>query len=242
MAAETQLQRAAGFEGEVTGVGLSDIIQLNVANRFSGCIDVEHGDLRGLIFLKDGEIVHAEQGAITGEAAFYEILSWPGGQFSRTANLATTRCTIRRSCQFLILEAHRLMDEARDGRRGLPRRPPPPVPDGRPPAPGVGLLQALRSIPGVIYAVVQGRDGGRFGDDSYEAEVLAGQALYLAMVSRQLGDRLRAGEVHAAVVHGTARQLLLLAARDHLIALLVEAGAQVGAVETVVRRTLTQGR
>src|SRR5919108_369740 len=96
-----------GFEGEISGFGLSDIIQLNAQNRFSGCIEVHYEGRRGLVFMRDGEIVHAEHGGIVGEAAFYEILSWPGGRFSLQENLATTRSTIQKSCQFLILEAHR---------------------------------------------------------------------------------------------------------------------------------------
>lgn len=243
MAAERIVNRgAAGFEGEIAGLGLSDVIQLNVVNRFSGCIDVQFEDRRGLIFLKDGEIVHAEQGDTSGETAFYEIVSWPAGRFSHQENVATTRSTIRKSCQFLILEAHRLMDERRADR--ATRTAPPPLPAA--PAPratsAAALLQALRAIPGVLFAVIQGKDGGRIGDDSYQGEVLAGQALYVAMIGRQMAERLQAGEAHSAVVHGTDRHVVLFTTRSHLIALLVNAAAQVGAVEAAARKALAHGR
>jgi predicted regulator of Ras-like GTPase activity (Roadblock/LC7/MglB family) len=90
--------------------------------------------------------------------------------------------------------------------------------------------------------VIQGKEGGRLGDDSYEGEVLGGQALYLAMVSRQLADPLRGGEVHSAVLQGTERHLLCFSARRHLVAVLAAATAQVGAVEAAVRKALARGQ
>jgi predicted regulator of Ras-like GTPase activity (Roadblock/LC7/MglB family) len=244
MAAEDTWKRAgAGFEGDITGLGLSDIIQLDAVNRFSGCIDVQYEDLQGLIFLREGEVIHAEQGGRTGEAAFYEIVSWPGGRFSHKENVATTRRSIQRSCQFLLLEAHRLLDEGRAA-RGVNPAPPAPAtaaPAARPTSPGA-VLQALREIPGVVQAVIQGKDGARIGDEGYESEIAAGQAQYVAMVGRQLGEKLQAGAMHSVVVQGATRHVLLLVAKHHLVTVLVDAAAQVGAVEGAVRKTLARGR
>ncbi len=240
------------FEGEISCLGLSEIIQLNVHNRFSGCIEVHDEERQGLIFLRDGEIVHAEQEGILGEAAFYEIVSWPGGRFSLQENVATTRSTIKKSCQFLILEAHRLMDERR--RRADPAAPPParrpaaataadtPAATAAKPTSAAVLLEKLRGIPGVAYAVLLDKEGGRIGDDRYEAEVLAGQALYVAMVGRQLGEKLQAGEIRSAVVQGTTGHLLLFALKNHFIAVLVRSEAQVGAIESEVRKALAAPR
>ncbi len=232
------------FEGEVSCLDLWEIIQLNVHNRFSGCIEVHDEERQGLIFLRDGEIVHAEQGGTIGEAAFYDIVSWPGGRFSLQENVATTRSTIKKSCQFLILEAHRLMDERRP--RADPAAPPPP---SRPAAAtaakstsAAALLEKVRGIPGVADAVLQGKDGGRIGGDRYEAEVLAGQALYVAMVGRRLGEKLQAGEIRSAVAQGTTGHLLLFALKNHFIAVLVRSEAQVGVIESEVRKTLAAPR
>lgn len=241
MAEHLPRKGAEGFDGEITGLGLSDVIQLNVLNRFSGCIDVQFEGRRGLIFLKDGEIVHAEQGGVTGDIAFYEILSWPGGRFGIQENVATTRSTIKKSWQFLILEAHRLMDERRAGHPAEPAPPARPATPARKPTPA-SLVAAVRAIPGVASAVLQGKEGGRTGDDGYEGEVLAGQALFVAMVAKRLSDGLRAGDVHSAVVHGTTRHLLVFMSRNHLMTVAVAAGADVGVVEAEVRRALSPGR
>jgi predicted regulator of Ras-like GTPase activity (Roadblock/LC7/MglB family) len=240
MAAKDPAREAnQGFEGEVTGLGLADIVQLNAVNRFSGCIEVRYEDRHGLVFLREGEVVHAEHGSLSGEPAFYEIISWPAGRFVLQENLATTRATIKKSASFLILEAHRLMDERRAAgpRAEAPRSAAPPPAPGKP-ASAAEVLERLRAIPGALYAVLQGKDGGRIGDASYEAEVLAGQALYLAMCGRRLSQAVQAGELHSAVVHGTDRHLLLLATKAHLIVLLAEGGAEVGAVELAMRKAI----
>ncbi len=229
-----------GFEGEIVGLGLSDVIQLNVHNHFSGCITVRYEQARGLLFFRDGEIIHAEQGGKVGEEAFYDILEWPAGRFSVQPNVVTTRSSIQKSCQHLLLDAHRVLDERRASRKGQP----PPIPQ---PAPAAhrgssDLAERLNRIQGVARAVLQTRDGLRVGDDSYEAEVLAGQAIYVAMVGKQLGSFFRAGEVASAAVQGAARHLLLFATKSHYLSVLVHGESQVGAVETEVRRAFAANR
>jgi predicted regulator of Ras-like GTPase activity (Roadblock/LC7/MglB family) len=235
---ERSKSSAEGFEGEFTRLGLADVIQLNAQNRFSGCIDVDCEGRRGLIFLRDGEIVHAEHGGLIGEAAFYEIVSWPGGRFSLQENVATTRSTIKKACSFLILEAHRLIDERRAGH---PPEPAAPAATAKPTSSGQ-LLEKLRAISGVVYAVLQGKDGRRIGDDTYQAEEVAGQAQYLAMAAKQLSATLKAGDVLAAVAEGTTNHLVLLVAKSHSVAALLDGDAKVGAVEVEIRKTLAAGR
>lgn len=93
MAGFDEIRRTAadGFEGSIAGLALSDVIQLEVQSRFSGCIAVQNGQARGLIFFRDSEIVHAELGGKTGEDAFCDILEWPNGRFSLQPNVSTTR-------------------------------------------------------------------------------------------------------------------------------------------------------
>ncbi len=104
---------SSGFHGEVTGLGLADVIQLNVQIRLTGAIWIHSGRRVGFVFMSDGEVVHAEEGNLLGEAAFYEIMSWQGGTFAVRNNVTTTRWTVRKSCIFLLLEAHRILDERR---------------------------------------------------------------------------------------------------------------------------------
>ena len=229
-----------GFTGEVAGLELADVIQLNVQNRFSGCITFQYQESKGHVFFRDGQIIHAEEGERVGEEAFYAIVAWPAGQFGLQPNVTTTRCTIQKSCQHLLLEAHRLVDERRAGRPGTSQ----PVPaDASARSVGAGnVLERLRGIPGVTHAVIQGKDGTRVREDGYEGEALAGQAAYLMLVGSQLGAALRTGDLQRAAVQGTTQHLLLLANKSHYLTVLIRPENEVGVVETEVKKALARGR
>ncbi len=234
-------KRAADAGGEIVGLGLSDVIQINSQNRFSGCIAIESTGGNGLLFFRDGEIIHAEQGGRTGEEAFYDILEWPPGRFRLQPNVTTTRSTIQKSAQHLLLDAHRVLDERRAG------RPAAGAPAGaggtrRQPMRSSEVLEKLRRIPGGDYAALHGKDGSQVGDDSYEAEVLGGQAMFLSMIGNQLGNIFQAGAILSAAVHGTKNHLLLFATKSHFLSVLVKGDVQPGPVEAEVRKVLSSGR
>lgn len=231
--------KRADTGGEIVGLGLSDVIQINQHNRFSGCIAIECPVGTGLLFFRDGEIIHAEQGKRTGEEAFYDILEWPPGKFRLQPNVTTTRSTIQKTSQHLLLDATRVLDERRAGRQATP---PPGEAAPRPPLRSSEVLDKLRRIPGVAYAALHGKDGSQVGDDSYEAEALAGQALFLSMMGNQLGALFQAGAVLSAAVQGATRHLLLFATKSHFLSVLVNGDTPVGPVEAEVRRVLSGAR
>ena len=223
-----------GFEGEVSGLGLADLIQLCVQSRFSGCVTVKAGQRSGLVYFRDGQIVHAERGDLLGDQAFYAILRWTGGRFSLQPNVMSARASIDKNWQFLLLEAHRLIDEAGHDPDPDPE-PAPPEPAAKP---GAAPMERLRQIPGVVAAVLQRTGAAPLADDTHEAEILAGNGLYLAMVGRQLGSLLRAGDIRSATVEGSTQHLLLFATTDHCLSISVRGDAPVRAVETEVRKAL----
>jgi hypothetical protein len=227
-----------GFEGEVAGLGLSDLVQLNARSRFSGCVRIRHQGNLGTIFFRDGEIVHAEQGSRIGEEAFCDILGWPAGRFSVEPNVVTARRTIQKRCEHLLLDAHRVLDE----RGAVPREPPARTPaPARPAGPG-GAVQLVRNVPGVVEAVVLTREGKRVGEDGYPSEVLAGQAVYLAMFGTELGALFQAGELRFASAQGTRRHLLVFTARSHYLGVFADPESEIGAVDAAIRATLGSGR
>lgn len=222
--------------GEIVGFNLPDVIQLNHQNRFSGCISVESAAGIGLLFFRDGEITHAEQGSRQGEEAFYDVFAWPPGRVRLQPKVMTTRSTIVKSLQHLLLDAARVLDERRAGRGTAPPAAPAPA---RVPLRSAEILAKLRRIPGVAHAALHGKDGSSVGDDSYESEALGGQALFLSMVGAQLSALLQSGAVLSAVVHGTQRHLLVLSTKSHFLSFLVNGDAQVGPIEAEVRRVLS---
>jgi len=227
-----------GFDGSVAGLDLSDLVQINAQNHFSGCFRIRYEGNLGLVFFRDGEIVHAEQGAKTGEEAFYDILEWPAGRFRVEPNVVAARRTIHKTCQHLLLDAHRVLDERRSTQRKPPAEPAPPP---RASGPSVAV-QLVRGVPGVAQAVVLTKDGKRVGEEDYETDVLAGQAVYLAMFGEEFGAIFQAGELRSAAVQGSKQHLLLLAARNHYLGLFARAESQIGALSAAIRSVLSTNR
>ena len=97
-------------------------------------------------------------------------------------------------------------------------------------------------MPGVAQAVLISSDGKRLGEGGYEAEVLAGQGAFLAMMANELGSALQAGALRAASVEGEKRHLLLLTAKAQSLAVFVRADQELGAVEAGIRAAITKGR
>jgi predicted regulator of Ras-like GTPase activity (Roadblock/LC7/MglB family) len=234
---------ATGFEGEVAGLGLTDIIQVNATNGFSGLIRVQHEDAAGAIFFRDGDIVHAELGEKTGEEAFFEIISWQGGRFTVQTNVFTALRTIQKSCGHLLLEAHAFHDEERKRGGGPGTSPNAPAPSpAAPAAQAASIVDLARRVPDVTNAVLLTRTGARVGGGGYETEVLGGQALFVGLLANELATSLAAGELRSAAIEGSRRHLLLFTSKTHVLGVTARQDADVGAVDAALRAALLGAR
>ena len=227
----------AGFGGEIVGFSLADVIQLNIQNRFSGCISVDSEEGSGRIFMRDSEVVHAEAEGLTGEEAFTAILGWPEGRFSLQSNVTAARTTIQKGWRHLMLDAYRVIDERRAGK----------APPAVTPAPGgamtaYNMLAQLKRIPGVKDAVVERTDGERTEHENYQAEVLAGHSQYLAMVAGQLGAAFASGDLLGLTLQATTQHVVVLRGRNRVLSAQVAAEHDAGAVEADIRKLLGMSR
>jgi two-component system chemotaxis response regulator CheB len=100
----------SGFVGEIEGLGLVDLVQFACLAGDDRKLSVLSEDNRGVLYFSDNEIIHAEFGELSGEEAFYRIMSWPSGTFSMLFASTKVR-TIDSSWNFLLLEAARRIDE-----------------------------------------------------------------------------------------------------------------------------------
>lgn len=230
-----------GFEGFLSNLALPDLLQLHGQNRFSGSIVVAYEGLEGLIFLQNGEVVHAEAGDLKGEDAVCAILGWPTGNFVAHANVSTFSRTVQKGLDHLLLDAHRRIDEVRKRQAAAPARPEgraPPAEKHGPP----GVVTKVRAIPGVTYAVLFNRDGVAMGDPSPAAESLAARSLHLASaVASPLGQALGLGDLHLAAVSSQGRQFLLFQSRDTYLAASIADGLALAEAEAAIRRALGTG-
>jgi CheY-like chemotaxis protein len=102
----------AGFSGEVSLPMLPDLIQLYSLAGATGALVIRRGGVEGALWLDRGEVVHAECGALAGADAFFALLSWRGGTFDMVPGRVAPRRTIDMSCQELLMEGCRRLDEA----------------------------------------------------------------------------------------------------------------------------------
>jgi hypothetical protein len=101
------------FQGSLAELHLPDIIQLVSVSGKTGVFHLTDGAHRGLIWLVDGRIVHAEHEELAGEEAVYALATWRTGEFRFDAEVAAPRQTIQKSNTNLLMEAARRLDEWR---------------------------------------------------------------------------------------------------------------------------------
>ncbi len=145
-----------GFRGVLKKVDLQDILQLECLARSSSVLELSAGDVRGTIFIHEGQIVHAQVGDKSGEEAFYELMTLVGGEFSLRPYSEPHTRSIGGSWEFLVMEAARKRDEialspeSTAGRAEEPALGPPP-----------GLHDLLGGVTSVQTSVAVPHDGGR---------------------------------------------------------------------------------
>lgn len=103
---------AQGFSGAISVQTLPDVVQLYVLSNTSGVLSVlgKHG--LGRMWFERGAITHATTPTDQGDAAFYEIMTWRGGQFGMTPIDTPYERTIHSTWQELLMESVRLLDES----------------------------------------------------------------------------------------------------------------------------------
>lgn len=101
------------FQGSLAELHLPDIIQLVSVSGKTGIFHLTEGELRGEIYLKDGQIVHAELADLEGEEAVYALAIWRKGEFRFETSVVAQPPTIEKSNTSLLMEAARRLDEWR---------------------------------------------------------------------------------------------------------------------------------
>jgi hypothetical protein len=101
------------LQGSLKHLHLADVIQLISVSGKTGMFHLKKDDHVGQIYLKDGNIVHAEVDEIKGEEAVYELAIWSEGEFNFEPDVEPSVRTISKSNTNLLMEAARRLDEWR---------------------------------------------------------------------------------------------------------------------------------
>lgn len=122
-----KLRPEEGFRGVLRRVGLQDVIQMECLARSSSVLEVANAGSTGKIFIETGQIVHAQFGDLVGEPAFNQLLGLSGGQFNLRPFSEPAARTITGQWEFLVMEAARRSDEAKEALASAPPVPEAPV-------------------------------------------------------------------------------------------------------------------
>lgn len=101
------------FQGSLAELHLPDIVQLMSVSGKTGVFHLTDGGLTGEIYLREGQIVHAQIEGTQGEDAVYALAIWNSGEFRFEAGVSTDVRTISKGNTSLLMEAARRLDEWR---------------------------------------------------------------------------------------------------------------------------------
>jgi predicted regulator of Ras-like GTPase activity (Roadblock/LC7/MglB family) len=101
--------------GTLQEMSLTDLIQHNCQDRKTAQLTIEHEGKKMDIFFKDGEVVHAVMGPISGEDALTRALGWADGKFILEIGKETPMVTIKRNWSSIILEHSHPSDGGKTG-------------------------------------------------------------------------------------------------------------------------------
>jgi hypothetical protein len=124
-----------GFQAFLQHANLHNLLQIEGLSRTTGVFLVVSQGRRGYLHLSNGDLIHAETGPLTGEAAAAEILAWGDGEFKSCARPLAPVATIQASLQALLLRLAKDSDEAAQSQRSVALAVPRPYEEDKPTEP-----------------------------------------------------------------------------------------------------------
>jgi len=111
--AEQTALKQKGVSGSLSQMGLVEIIQILGGGNKTAFIQIQSSEGgEAEIYMERGRIVATENGNLSGEEAFYDLMTWNEGSFSILPDQTTSHKNINNSNDYLLLEAMRRQDEA----------------------------------------------------------------------------------------------------------------------------------
>jgi hypothetical protein len=100
------------LKGSLSSINLADIMQLVANSKQTGRFVLSRANgQKGAIYLKAGEIVHAEVDEYKGEDAIFTVISWDDGEFVFEEGAFETGSSVIRPITSLLMESARRIDE-----------------------------------------------------------------------------------------------------------------------------------
>ena len=109
---ESRREGRTKFAGDLSDIGVVDLVQTIDLNRKSGIVHIVNRDgRRGAVFFREGRVIDAEVGRLSGAEAMYRLFSWSDGQFEVEFKPIRRRDVIDLPSAALLMEGMRRLDE-----------------------------------------------------------------------------------------------------------------------------------
>jgi hypothetical protein len=100
-----------GFWGTINDIALTDLVQLICLDSVDRIFEVNAETLTGRIYIRGGQVCHAQTGDFVGQEAFFKMLAAHSGSFATLPCPAEGDVTIDIPWEYLLIEAMRFLDE-----------------------------------------------------------------------------------------------------------------------------------
>jgi DNA-binding response OmpR family regulator len=99
------------FSGSIEDMAVVDLLQTFEVSRKTGVVHLKTGVQTAHVYFREGKVLDAELGALTGEEAIYRALTWNEATFEVSFEPVTRRDAIESSTQGVLMEGMRRLDE-----------------------------------------------------------------------------------------------------------------------------------
>lgn len=97
--------------GQLSDMSLAELIEFFCNQRKTGRLKIDYQRGHSVFFIKDGELVDAKVGILSGDEAVYFSLTLPNAAFDFSPEVLPTRRTINQTWTQVVLEGLRRLDE-----------------------------------------------------------------------------------------------------------------------------------
>jgi len=103
------------MEGSIQELSVSDLLQILMSASKTGTLRLRYADQQGVVYLKDGEAVHAQYENLAGEEALQDMVLWSEGSFSFTTKFDTPRHTITsKNTNSILINTNKIQDDLKE--------------------------------------------------------------------------------------------------------------------------------
>jgi len=99
--------------GNLSQMNVIDLVQSLEMGRKSCLLTLKNDQDRCQMYFRDGQVMHATYGELSGNEAVFKVLRWTGGNFQIDFEAKTAEETTTLNTQGLLMEGLRLLDESR---------------------------------------------------------------------------------------------------------------------------------